>query len=539
MDRAVDVNELRALFEESRRIHRSDPQGADSLLDKMLQLTDREETAEWYCRALLAKAELQRVLHSDVSREHMLNEALTLAEAKDLDEVRGSAHNALGMLAYENNNLTIAQVHLGEAVEIAQQLQHPQQLAIAANSLGVLYANSGDFQAAIRHFFDSLEAFRQLNDDRGIGTAYSNIGALYLEIGEHDTSVKYAERGLRHRLLAGDRYGACLTSINLSVCLITRDKLNAAVDILLDAETYAKQTLPTSLAKIYALLAHVYALDGERQQALKYLRQSEQMTVQYEDRNQLFSVNYYLASAYMSLNNCEQACSILKSTLSLVSVNTPPADIGPVHFLLSTALERAEKHSEARHQRRIAERLREEQRSMQVVREVYGISARRELLAAEQKRSTQRVNGRRQTETVKQRLDETLYSHVRSSQVLNSIRGEIAKLLPGLEAPVRTIADSTLSRIDTALDTLKHSPLPEGYLESQHVRFLQKLREDSPGLTPAELRICILLVHKFRSKEIAEMLACTSGTVNIHRKNIRKKLSLAPGRNLTTYLLAL
>ena len=56
-------------------------------------------------------------------------------------------------------------------------------------------------------------------------------------------------------------------------------------------------------------------------------------------------------------------------------------------------------------------------------------------------------------------------------------------------------------------------------------------------LTPAELQVANLIKLGKRSKEIAEILHLAPGTVNVHRKNIRKKLNIDHQRaNLQTLL---
>ena len=56
-------------------------------------------------------------------------------------------------------------------------------------------------------------------------------------------------------------------------------------------------------------------------------------------------------------------------------------------------------------------------------------------------------------------------------------------------------------------------------------------------LTPAEMQVANMVKQGKRSKEIAEILHLSPGTVNIHRKNIRKKLDIAHQKtNLQTML---
>lgn len=56
-------------------------------------------------------------------------------------------------------------------------------------------------------------------------------------------------------------------------------------------------------------------------------------------------------------------------------------------------------------------------------------------------------------------------------------------------------------------------------------------------LTPVEIQVANLVKLGKRTKEIAEIMNLSSGTISIHRKNIRKKLELTPQKtNLQTML---
>lgn len=56
--------------------------------------------------------------------------------------------------------------------------------------------------------------------------------------------------------------------------------------------------------------------------------------------------------------------------------------------------------------------------------------------------------------------------------------------------------------------------------------FTSNLSSRLVRLTPAEIQVANLVKHGKRTKEIAEVMNLSPGTINIHRKNIRKKLGL-------------
>ena len=72
--------------------------------------------------------------------------------------------------------------------------------------------------------------------------------------------------------------------------------------------------------------------------------------------------------------------------------------------------------------------------------------------------------------------------------------------------------------------------------KTHHPAFLHELAKRFPLLSPTELHICAMLRESLLSWEIAEQLSITERSVENHRSNIRKKLSLSPAQNLQMFL---
>ena len=70
--------------------------------------------------------------------------------------------------------------------------------------------------------------------------------------------------------------------------------------------------------------------------------------------------------------------------------------------------------------------------------------------------------------------------------------------------------------------------------------FLSTIFVDCKDLTPAEIQVAVMVRNGLKSKNIAELLNISVGTVDTHRNNIRRKLGLKKGKtNLRSYLLSL
>jgi DNA-binding CsgD family transcriptional regulator len=72
-----------------------------------------------------------------------------------------------------------------------------------------------------------------------------------------------------------------------------------------------------------------------------------------------------------------------------------------------------------------------------------------------------------------------------------------------------------------------------------HRVFAERLTSIAPGITPMELKVCVLLRLAMTAKQIAEVLGIEPTTVFNHQQSIRGKLQLINRENLKTYLLRL
>jgi DNA-binding CsgD family transcriptional regulator/intracellular sulfur oxidation DsrE/DsrF family protein len=118
------------------------------------------------------------------------------------------------------------------------------------------------------------------------------------------------------------------------------------------------------------------------------------------------------------------------------------------------------------------------------------------------------------------------------------------KLEEILQANVNQLVMPFLHKLRTTLANKEHSLSYLNILEANLANivspFINHLSAAFKNLTPREIQIAELIKQGKRSKEIAEFLGVSVGTVITHRNNIRKKLNLkAKDANLRSHLLSL
>ena len=76
----------------------------------------------------------------------------------------------------------------------------------------------------------------------------------------------------------------------------------------------------------------------------------------------------------------------------------------------------------------------------------------------------------------------------------------------------------------------------EIWFREVHKNFYRKLTENYPDLSTRELKICAFLKLSLSSKEIASLTNLTVKTIEVYRSQLRKKLQVSPGVNLTKFI---
>jgi PAS domain S-box-containing protein len=140
------------------------------------------------------------------------------------------------------------------------------------------------------------------------------------------------------------------------------------------------------------------------------------------------------------------------------------------------------------------------------------------------------------------------------SNRLQEVNAALKALLRQRDDDRKELEDAIATNIETLitpyLKRLKMSPLSstqralvevvESHLRELTSKFLRSIVLDYRILTPAEMRIAVLVREGKTTKEIADLLCISEKTASFHRDNIRTKLGLRGKRiNLRSHLLSL
>ncbi len=124
-------------------------------------------------------------------------------------------------------------------------------------------------------------------------------------------------------------------------------------------------------------------------------------------------------------------------------------------------------------------------------------------------------------------------------EILSQIENEKRRFAHNIQRNVDRIILPLVVSVKDRADPLdsKRISLIENQLSDIVDPFVSSLENRFSNLTPREIQICNLIRQGLSSKEVAQLLHTSVGTVEQQRKKIRKKLGLSStGANLTSFL---
>jgi DNA-binding CsgD family transcriptional regulator len=134
-----------------------------------------------------------------------------------------------------------------------------------------------------------------------------------------------------------------------------------------------------------------------------------------------------------------------------------------------------------------------------------------------------------------------------TSSAMNLIQKN--KLLTNLKNSLKTLSTESLNEetstqlirlvrsIDKDLEGNEHWTAFADSFDQVHGKFITRLKESFPELTPQEVKFSAYIRMNLNTKEIANLLGISVRGVEIGRYRVRKKLGLSRQDNLTNFLL--
>lgn len=125
---------------------------------------------------------------------------------------------------------------------------------------------------------------------------------------------------------------------------------------------------------------------------------------------------------------------------------------------------------------------------------------------------------------------------VQKNEVLLQIKEDINKLIDGVNSDSKQKLNELINKIKANIQLESNWQDFKLHFENVHPGFFHRLNEKFSNLTPKDQKLCAYLRMNFSTKEIAQLLSITSGSAEISRIRLRKKLNLPKETNLVIFI---
>jgi signal transduction histidine kinase/ActR/RegA family two-component response regulator len=204
--------------------------------------------------------------------------------------------------------------------------------------------NMLDFDNAIEQLNSSLALSKSIDDKHFIALSSSILAKLYYLRHEYDKAITELNRAISIQREINDEEGLAYSYVNFAKIFIAqKDKTRANRYLSLAEELYSKLGNEEFLG-IVALNRAIIILNTEEElgQSLNLLKQAK---TQLEDSDKLYEVSrlhYYMARAYISLENYELAQEHCQKVLEIAKAENFGGMVMSTHKLLSKIYEEKE-----------------------------------------------------------------------------------------------------------------------------------------------------------------------------------------------------
>ncbi|WP_425234802.1 tetratricopeptide repeat protein [Ulvibacterium sp.] len=448
------------------------------------------------------------------------NKAIEFVDSDANDTLYAILNNSIGKVHLSLNKFELAKQFFDESLRSSENLGYVQGQAVSKGLLGSCYEKQGEYLQALNYQKESLSLFIKLEDVNGISMVNENIGSIYEDLGQYDRAYEYFAKSYGYLRDKG-----------------TREEANVLNNL---GDTYRKQ--------------------GDYIQSIEYTQKALLVADRIHDYHQLESANKDLSKAYALIGNYKEAHKHLIEAEKynkawLQAHNTNQLNV------LQAIYETNKKEAEIQLLKEQNKVNRANQNLLWVA--LFAIAAILTILYSymgRKRKAKLKLQEYRQR-TLKAELEKKEYEEKNLQREIKLKTAALSryslhlsqknKILLDLSNTLRNIAsrknmDSSIKikdlakEIDFNLQQEHEWDEFMNFFKEIHPDFIKKLSSLSESnLSPAEMRLGMLLRLNLTSKEIASILRVTPDSVRVARYRLRKKLPIDQKEELVNFMVEL
>lgn len=428
------------------------------------------------------------------------------------------------------------------------------------NNIGKVYLSLNNFGLAEQHFTETLNASKGIKNDRGLAISLGLLGASHEKQGEYEEALKDQKESLLLFQKMEDQPGVAMTNENIGSIYEDLEQFDMAYQYFNKAYQYLKGKGTVEEVNVLNNLGDSYRKTGNYLTALEKTAMALEVAQRLKDFHQLESAHKDLSKTYAFLGDFEKAHSHLLQAEEFNSAMLRAQNIDQLN-VLQTIYETNKKEAEIQLLKEQNKVSRANQNLLWVA--LFAIAAiltilynylgrkrkaklkiqeyKQRMLKAElEKKAIEEKNLQQEVQLKTSSLSRYSLHLSQKNKILLDLANTLRNIAARKHMDSSEKIKALVKEIDFNLQQEQEWDEFMTFFKEIHPEFIKKLSTLSENnLSPAELRLGMLLRLNLSSKEIASILRVTPDSVRVARHRLRKKLPIDQKEELVNFMIDL
>jgi tetratricopeptide (TPR) repeat protein len=213
-------------------------------------------------------------------------------------------------------DLNNATKNLNSSIELAEVISNERIAGLAIPRLGLIYWYKGEPSKGFPYVKKAINILENIGDTYWLARSFQIIGMFYWMTGQWNKSIEYMQKLERKSEEISDVSLKSLTSWSKAIPHLDKGEWDVGID-------YCKKNLDISPSPLYSVfnigvLGYGYFKKDEFEKAIEHLEKAVQQSKNFGLRHQQAQFSAYLAEAYLSNNNKDNALEVINNILGVI-----------------------------------------------------------------------------------------------------------------------------------------------------------------------------------------------------------------------------